>query len=68
MEKEKRSGLGFISGLLTGVAATSLVVVLGYAIGQTAAGSGQQVSGGQYQNVVDVEVNADSIISTAFLQ
>ena len=68
MEKEKRSGLGFISGLLTGVAATSLVVVIGYAIGQTAAGSGQQVSGSQYQDVVDVEVDTDSIISTEFLQ
>lgn len=68
MEKEKNSGLGFISGLLTGVAATSLIVVIGYSIGQTVAGSGQQVSGNQYQDVVDVEVDANSIINTEFLQ
>ena len=68
MEKEKHSGLGFISGLLTGVAATSLIVVVGYAIGQTVAGSEQQTSGSQYQNVVDVELDAHSFINQEFLQ
>lgn len=68
MEKEKRSGLGFISGLLTGVAATSLIVVVGYAIGQGVAGSEQQTSGNQYQDVVDVEVDAHSLINQEFLQ
>lgn len=68
MEKEKHRGLGFISGLLTGVAATSLIVVVGYAIGQGVAGSEQQTSGNQYQDVVDVEVDAHSLINQEFLQ
>lgn len=68
MEKEKHRGLGFISGLLTGVAATSLIVVVGYAIGQGVVGSEQQTSGNQYQDVVDVEVDAHSLINQEFLQ
>lgn len=69
MEKEKHSSIGFMGGLLTGVAATSLVVVLGYGIGMAVSGeSNQQTSGTQYQSIVDVEVDADSIISKEFLQ
>ena len=68
MEKEKHGSLGFIGGLLTGVAATSLVVVVGYGIGMTISESNQQTSGTQYQSVVDVEVDADSIINKEFLQ
>ena len=68
LEKEKRGGLGFIGGLLTGVAATSLVVVLGYGIGQTMAEENQQTANTQYQSIVDVEVDSDSIINKEFLQ
>lgn len=68
LEKEKHSSFGFIGGLLTGVAATSLVVVVGYGIGMTVGESNQQASGTQYQNIVDVEVDADSIINKEFLQ
>ena len=69
MEKEKHSSIGFMGGLLTGVAATSLIVVLGYGIGMAVSEeSNQQTSGTQYQSIVDVEVDADSIISKEFLQ
>lgn len=69
MEKEKHSSFGFMGGLLTGVAATSLIVVLGYCIGMAVGEeSNQQTAGTQNQNIVDVEVDADSIINKEFLQ
>lgn len=75
LEKEKHSGLGFIGGLFTGVIATSIVVVIGFGIGQGLASDHQQMSGSDQQtnssgvkDTIDVMVDADSIINTEFLQ
>lgn len=70
LEKEKHGGFGFFGGLLTGVAATSLVVVIGFFIGQGVAADTQQqtATSSKYETVVDVEIDADSIITKEFLQ
>ncbi len=65
MEKEKRKGFGFLGGLLTGVILTSLVVVLGFSIGQLVSlgdGVGES-SDSSYGNI-----ESDSIINGTFLQ
>lgn len=66
LEKKKRSGFGFISGLLAGVIMTSLVVVLGYGIGQFM--TEEEGSGTNTGNANVVMVQQDGIVSSEFLQ
>lgn len=56
----------FAGGLLSGVAVTSVIVVAGYMLGQSA-GILQQVSS-KYESTIDVEVSSDSVINKEFLQ
>ncbi|MBR3761629.1 MAG: S41 family peptidase [Lachnospiraceae bacterium] len=63
---KKRSGFGFISGLLAGVIMTSLVVVLGYGIGQFM--TEEEGSGTNTGNANVVMVQQDGIVSSEFLQ
>ena len=66
LEMKKRSGFGFISGLLAGVIMTSLVVVLGYGIGQFM--TEEEGSGTNTGNANVVMVQQDGIVSSEFLQ
>lgn len=66
LEKKKRSGFGFISGLLAGVIMTSLVVVLGYGIGQFM--TEEEGTGTNTGNANVVMVQQDGIVSSEFLQ
>ena len=65
MEREKRHGLGFLSGLLTGVVVTSLVVVLGFIVGQTV--NDESVSGAEPSSL-NVVVNSAEIINSDFIK
>lgn len=66
LEMKKRPVFGFISGLLAGVIMTSLVVVLGYGIGQFM--TEEEGSGTNTGNANVVMVQQDGIVSSEFLQ
>jgi len=66
MDREKKQGFGFIGGLLTGVLATSLIVVVGFLLGQSAAESKNAM-----ENAVTSTVGigtAEDIVTMEFLQ
>lgn len=70
MEKERRKGFGFISGLLVGVVLSSLVVVLGFIAGQIAQGRNQSSIAGNVNSAspnVTTTYN-DDIINSDFIK
>lgn len=61
-KKKNKSGAGFIMGVLTGVLATSLIVVLGYGIGQLAG-----VESETYVSGTSVFTGEDGIVDSEFI-
>ena len=68
LETKKRSGFGFISGLLAGVIMTSLVVVLGYGIGRFMTEEEGDSANTNTGNANVVMVQQNGIVSSEFLQ
>ena len=66
METEKRSGFGFIGGLLLGVLMTSFIVVVGFSIGQNVNGDSTSSVGTGAQSGISVSENG--IVNSEFLQ
>ena len=66
MDREKKQGLGFVGGVFTGVLATSLIVVVGFLLGQSTAESKNAM-----ENAVTSTVGigtAEDIVTMEFLQ
>ncbi len=68
MEKEKRAGFGFIAGLLAGVIVTSVIVVVGYFVGQGMAGPDVSSLNTGSGTAMVVTEDTNSIVNTEFLQ
>lgn len=68
MEKEKKGGLYFAGGLLSGIAITSMIVVFAYVMSQSGINHNSQQTSAKYESTIDVEVAQGSMISKEFLQ
>ena len=66
MENERRRGLGFIGGILTGVIITSLVVVVGYGVGQIIVEENSIST--EVDSSVAISDSGDDIINDTFLK
>ena len=66
MDREKKRGFGFIGGVFTGVLATSLIVLVGFLLGQSTAESKNAVENTVISNVGSGA--ADDIVTMEFLQ
>ena len=66
MDREKKQGFGFIGGVFTGVLATSLIVLVGFLLGQSTAESKNAVENTVISNVGSSA--ADDIVTMEFLQ
>lgn len=66
MDREKKRGFGFIGGVFTGVLATSLIVLVGFLLGQSTAESKNAVENTVISNVGSSA--ADDIVTMEFLQ
>ncbi len=68
MEKEKRGGFGFVGGLLAGVIATSLIVVIGYFVGQGMHGADISQLDKDSSKVMTGSNVSEGIVNAEFLQ